>query len=815
MGWTSDMKLARNAFLALVSSLVIISCGGGGSGGTTSPPAVTAPSGLSYTTPQTLTVNKAITALQPTVTGTVTSYSVSPALPAGLTLNTTSGAISGTPTAVTAQATYTVTATNSGGNTTAAIVITVNDVAPVASYSSGRIALAENLPVTTLTPASTGGAVVSWSISPALPAGLTFSNSDGTISGTPTATSAAKTYTVTATNSAGDTKITFSLSVESGKLLDLGHVKRIVATEYDGTHTLSVDSGGHWVLWNAATKAEVTSGDTACSQDANECPFNHIAEMAGGSFVLKTPAGFEFRSFTDGHVLSTITAAFSTDYSWWQLASDGSYVVAGGLGGLKAWSPTGTAIFTKAAADYRSGVAFAAPGEIRIAKGPAAGPQAVETITLPAGASAISSNFNGTFAAWFSDGARFITYTSTSIVIYSKTAVQQDITTGTGSALGGTGNWFWNNGGSRLDIYQVGASTTPKASFTVVYPQIIVSGTTLGLVGQTSAPFGIVDLSGATPVETNPTLPAGLATGSSYAATDATHWFLGNQSGVLMNGTGAPATVSLFNYGRVTSVAGSPTRFAVSTASGRIVFFDSTTLAIEDTIASLSAQLQISSDGTVLASRESDVIVYSLPSKTVTKDFNPSLAGEIALSLDGTVIAQSGGQSGVGHQVTSSDGASLIYSDTTGKGQVRLAPGSGNPFATNSTPLLSDNAESVQIFNGTTLTGAIDGYAVGWIDASHLLVNTYKLANQSGVQFVSAAIFSPTGTKIADSPLPELAGLQPLAADSIYAQDLNEIISPTTGAVSWMAPLPNSKLGAVAGSSVVFVSGTSLVALSR
>ena len=48
-----------------------------------------------------------------TTSGTL-AYTVSPALPAGLALNATTGAISGTPTAVTASASYTVTAATSG-----------------------------------------------------------------------------------------------------------------------------------------------------------------------------------------------------------------------------------------------------------------------------------------------------------------------------------------------------------------------------------------------------------------------------------------------------------------------------------------------------------------------------------------------------------------------------------------------------------------------------------------------------------------------------------------------------------------------------
>ena len=53
------------------------------------------------------------------------SYSVSPALPAGLSLNTMTGAITGTPTVQQGQLMYTVTATNATNFTTAVIAIIV------------------------------------------------------------------------------------------------------------------------------------------------------------------------------------------------------------------------------------------------------------------------------------------------------------------------------------------------------------------------------------------------------------------------------------------------------------------------------------------------------------------------------------------------------------------------------------------------------------------------------------------------------------------------------------------------------------------
>ena len=85
----------------------------------------------------------------PTTTGgAVALYSVSPALPAGLSLSTTTGAISGTPTAVTATASYTVTASNSAGSTTTSLSITVNDQPPSGlSYSNPTAVYAIRAPI--------------------------------------------------------------------------------------------------------------------------------------------------------------------------------------------------------------------------------------------------------------------------------------------------------------------------------------------------------------------------------------------------------------------------------------------------------------------------------------------------------------------------------------------------------------------------------------------------------------------------------------------------------------------------------------------
>ena len=84
------------------------------------------PTALSYSQPSaTYTVGLPIAPNTPTVTGQVTSWSVDPALPAGLALDAQTGVIAGTPIALTAMAEYEVTAANSQGATSATLSLAV------------------------------------------------------------------------------------------------------------------------------------------------------------------------------------------------------------------------------------------------------------------------------------------------------------------------------------------------------------------------------------------------------------------------------------------------------------------------------------------------------------------------------------------------------------------------------------------------------------------------------------------------------------------------------------------------------------------
>ncbi|MDM0032830.1 kelch repeat-containing protein [Variovorax sp. J22P271] len=204
--------------------------------------------------------------------GDVSRFTVQPALPDGLAIDPATGIISGTPSRVAASASFTVTAANSAGATSAQLQIEVGNPAnrapgllvfeqPKAVYAAGR-AVMPNLPH------SIGGPIDVFVVSPALPAGLSIDAAAGVIAGTPQDVSAAADYVVTGSNAAGSVSATLNIEVvpagtgvptspmsaartnPTASLLAAGVV--LLAGGHDDTHTLAsaalyAPGAGSWV----------------------------------------------------------------------------------------------------------------------------------------------------------------------------------------------------------------------------------------------------------------------------------------------------------------------------------------------------------------------------------------------------------------------------------------------------------------------------------------------------------------------------------------------------------------------------------------
>ncbi|GAB3255781.1 putative Ig domain-containing protein [Chitinimonas naiadis] len=149
------------------------------------------------------------------------SYAVTAGtLPAGLNLNATTGALSGTPTAA-GSFNFTVTATDSttgvGSPFTAGLAYTLTVLAPALTISptsgsnlsgSALTAYSQTFAVGAGASPYTYGLVIN---SGSMPTGLTFSTSTGVLSGTPTSAGTVN-FTVTGTDSATGTGAPFSIS---------------------------------------------------------------------------------------------------------------------------------------------------------------------------------------------------------------------------------------------------------------------------------------------------------------------------------------------------------------------------------------------------------------------------------------------------------------------------------------------------------------------------------------------------------------------------------------------------------------------------
>ena len=144
---------------------------------------------------------------QITASNAPTSYGAT-GLPAGLSVNSTSGLISGTPTTA-GTLTVTLSATNSRGTGSASLTLTIsNSGAPVitsATTASGTVGSAFSYQITASNSPTSYGAT-------GLPAGLSVNSASGLISGTPT-TAGMLTVTLSATNSGGTGNATLTLTI--------------------------------------------------------------------------------------------------------------------------------------------------------------------------------------------------------------------------------------------------------------------------------------------------------------------------------------------------------------------------------------------------------------------------------------------------------------------------------------------------------------------------------------------------------------------------------------------------------------------------
>jgi hypothetical protein len=604
----------------------------------------------------------------------------------------------------------------------------------------------------------------------------------------------------------------------------VGHGAPVAEMRRSGARLITRDDNGHWVLWDLDAYKALASGDLQVVIDPSDYP---AVELAGNLVVVPDGNMLTLRSAADGAVVTTLaTSGYARNYG---IPPDGSYVWQGTTTKLQVWSNTG-AVLVDRAGNYGSARMAAAPGELRVALGPA-GANTIEYIATDTAAST-SAAFTGTFTAWFHDGERFLTTASSVARVYSKAAVQEQfiaLPTAQGLAAG-EGNYFWTMSGSDVTLYTVGTSSALMTYPGLVTgnPVVMVSDRRINFIySQTTAQY--LDLRGGTPSVAsypeqirsfgridNPYTPA-------FAVTTDGDWAVANQGIVFDSAHAAVDHVTPLNCGLVTSISGSRGgRAALATASGQILHFVPSGGAPGPigVVPVRSNNVQLTSDGNTLATSlttADEIRLFTLPSGDLSRTF--ALAATTASSLDDYTLSAAGARigtegGGAGTVTTLADGTTYFDSSLanfpSGIDHIYISPdenlvGVSGSRATN---------VGTEIYMGNTLIGAANGYLVGWIDSSRLIVQTYGMSGGGGIRYVQTNIVDTEGNIVAnDIPADEVQyddHFIAIDSDRLYLPERNNILTISTGNKTSVAPTFTRRtrtLGAVAGQYIVYVNG--------
>ena len=173
--------------------------------------------GMEYPLLNILTIDTVMVPIMPNIQGTLSGFSISPALPAGLTINSFSGIITGTPTVLSKMVNYIVTASDGNVRVLSNVGIEIIDIAPIDLIYRPNIDTANpRKQIIDAIPSHGRGKIVQYSISPSLPLGIKMDAKTGIISGKIVSVrNGQQVYTITGTNTVGSATANFTFIFNS------------------------------------------------------------------------------------------------------------------------------------------------------------------------------------------------------------------------------------------------------------------------------------------------------------------------------------------------------------------------------------------------------------------------------------------------------------------------------------------------------------------------------------------------------------------------------------------------------------------------
>ncbi|MGA2507375.1 MAG: hypothetical protein ABSF80_07865 [Chitinispirillaceae bacterium] len=523
----------------------------------------------------------------------------------------------------------------------------------------------------------------------------------------------------------------------AGEILDLGHINSISLLKRSGNTILSQDSYC-WVLWNITDTSIIAKGKTG------------TVDLKNGTFIIGKNDSLYIFKYPD---FLTSTAILKDSINF-RLTYDGNYIWGFNKNYLRVWNPQGIQLASiignfSSASDK---ISIDTSG-IYIVDSTT---DSIEVYSVLNSSKLRTVKFNGVFNSWFLDGQRFITVQGTIVRIYSTSGSQEAINDiGTLGPLRGYGEYYWYflSGAYPnypITIYKVGLTNSVKIINTGVLTTVIPTYGCIGILQWGVDSFSVVSL-----LKDSVTVINNKGSGPFLTALDADtlcNWTTGNRSGVVNYGisSGSP---NILNHGNIRALAGTPNGyFAAAASSGQLLIYrligDVATRI--DTFNLNSGDIQLSSDGSILACRGSDVdaqyspndlslSAYYLTSHTLIRSWYHNYFHETGsdylwdfdLSNDGLFVSQKTGRFNsvwsYTNIVSKIQNDSTIFTDNfIYERAPQISP--DNQYIAN-----IDAANNLtKIYNAGILTNAISGHFSGWLNGNLLVIDSsvYQINGQ-------------------------------------------------------------------------------------
>jgi hypothetical protein len=263
--------------------------------------AASTPGPLTYVTSPLVCLSKAAIARDSCVNagGAADSFTVTPALPSGLSITSAYGTIYGTATVPQAQASYKVYAWYEGAKAdSVSLPISVSGPTPL-SYVTSPLVCTLNVAIVRDSLVNGGGNADSFTIAPTLPTGISFSSTTGALFGTATAAQGATAYkTYSWINGAKFDSVSITISAVfvnvTRKWISTGSTNMNLATNYTGSGALQTTD--NLVFFDTSVVNAIATANLSVNSITVQA--SYTGNWKDGGYTITTATGESFDGAT-------------------------------------------------------------------------------------------------------------------------------------------------------------------------------------------------------------------------------------------------------------------------------------------------------------------------------------------------------------------------------------------------------------------------------------------------------------------------------------------------------------------------------------